>query len=93
MVDSFFHLIGLLFFDISLLYYYIIILILDHQQFSSFNLRWTLILYLSSEGINLSLSISSSFASELFCGEVFEDFVISPGILFLIKIPVGSAIF
>ena len=74
MVDLLYDLISLIFFDIPLLYYYIIILILDHQKFSSFNLRPSIILCLSSEGISLSLSISSSFVSELFFGEVVETF-------------------
>ena len=43
--------------------------------------------------IYLSLSISSSFVSELFFGEVFETLVILSAILFQIKSPVASAIF
>ena len=48
---------------------------------------------LISEGINLPLSISSSFVSELFFGEVFETVVILSAILFRIKSPVASAVF
>ena len=68
---------SLLFFDIPLLYINFIF-ILDHQQIFVF------VTY-------LSLSISYSFVSELFCGEVFETLVISSAILFQIKIPVASA--
>ena len=92
MVDSLYHLISLLFFwySIIILYY---ILNLDRQWFSSFNFRSSIILSLSSEGINLSLSISSAFVSEFFFGEVFETFVILSEILFQIKSPVPSAVF
>ena len=76
MLDSLHHVITLLFFDIPLSYYRIILLILDDQWFPSFSLRSSIILRLSSEGINLSLSIPSSFVSELFVGEVLEIFVI-----------------
>ena len=52
-----------------------------------------IIFCLISEGINLPLSISSSFVSELFFGEVFETVVILSAILFRIKSPVASAVF
>ena len=61
MVNSLYHLIGLLFFDIPLLYFYIVIS----------DLISSLIFCLSSGDIYLSISISSSFPSELFFGEVF----------------------
>ena len=93
MVYLLYHLIGLLFFDVTLWYYIIIILIWDHRWFSSFNLRSLIVLCLSSGGINLSLTICSSFASEWFFGEVFETFVILPAILSPIKSPVTSAVF
>ena len=69
-------------------HYYIIIL-----SFSSFNFRSSIVLYLSSGDIYLSLSISSSFVSELFFGEVFEAFVILSATLFSIKSPVAFAVF
>ena len=53
-----------------LLYYYInlrLSIINDFFYFGS-----SIVLCLSSEGMNLSLSISFSFASESFCGEVLE---------------------
>ena len=53
----------------------------------------SIILCLSSEGINLSLSISSSFVSELFFGEVFETLVILSAILFPIKSQVAYSVF
>ena len=40
-----------------------------------------------------SLSISSWFISELFCGEVLETLVILSAILFAVKSPVVSAVF
>ena len=82
MVDSLYHLIGLFFFNIPLLYCYII-----------FNLRSSIILCLSSKFINLSLSISSSFVFELFCGVIFETVVILSAILLPIQSPVASAVF
>ena len=45
-----------------------------------------------SEGINIFLSISSSFVSELFLGEVFGTFVILPAILLPVKSLVASAV-
>ena len=42
---------------------------------------------LSSGVINLSPSISSSFVTELFCGEVFVTLVILSATLFPIKSP------
>ena len=55
----------LLFFDISLLYYYI-------------NLRSSIIFCLFSEDVYLSLgiSVSLSIVSEVFCGKSFEVLVI-----------------
>ena len=76
-----------------MLLHYITTLILDHQQFSVFNLRSLIILCLSSEGINLSLITSSSFVFELFCGKFFEALAILSAILFPIKSPVVSAVF
>ena len=52
-----------------------------------------MILRLFFGDISLSLSIFSSFVSELFCGEVFETLVILSAILFQIKSPVASAVF
>ena len=57
------------------------------------NLGSLIILCLSSEGIYPSLSVSSSFISEFFFGEVVETLVILPAILFLIKSAVSSAVF
>ena len=49
---------------------------------------------MSSGDIYFSVSISSSFVSELFCGEVLSNFiVILLAILFPIKSPVASAVF
>ena len=93
MVDSLHHLIGLLFFDIPLLHYINFILILELQQFYFFNLRSPIILSLIAGDIYLSLRSSSSFASELFCGKVFETLVILSAILFPNKSPVASAVF
>ena len=76
MVDSLYHLISLLFFDIPLLYYIIIfilhqrIIFNSFQKRPSFNLRLLIILCHISGVINLPLSIPS-FVSELFFGEVF----------------------
>ena len=58
-------------------------------QFFYFNSNFCL----SSGDIYLSLGISSSLVSELFCGEVFETLVILSAILFPIQSPVASAIF
>ena len=52
-----------------------------------------IILCLSSGGINLSISISFSFVSELSFGEVFETFVILSAILLPIKSPIASGVF
>ena len=71
----------------------IIILILDYQKFYSFNLRSSIIFCLSSGDIYLSLSISFSFASELFRGEVFETLLILSAILFPVKSLLASAVF
>ena len=70
-----------------------IILILDHQKFSFFNLRSSIILCLSSGDIYLSLNISSSFVSGLFFGEVYENLLNLLAILFPIKSPNTSAVF
>ena len=56
-------------------------------------LRLSIIFCLSFEGRNLSVSISSSFVSELFFREVFETLLILSAILFPIKSSVTSAIF
>ena len=53
----------------------------------------SIILCLSSEGINLSLSIYFSFASEFFFGEVFETFVTLSAILLAVKSPVAFDVF
>ena len=79
------YLANLLFLDIPLLCYYI-------------NLRSSIIFCLSSGDIYLSLGISSllslsTLISELFCGEVFENFVILTVILLLIKLLVIYAFF
>ena len=89
MVDFVHYLKSLLFFDISLLYYYI-------------TLRSSIIFCLFSGDIYLSLGISlsrpifyASFVtiSELFCGEVLETFVILSAILLPIEYPVASVVF
>ena len=83
MVDLMYCLTYLLFFDILLLYYYI-------------NLRSLIIFWLSSEYINLSLSIYLSFSfaipSELFYGEILETFVVLLVILSPIKSPAALAV-
>ena len=84
MVDLAYCLTNLLFFDIPLLYCYV-------------NLRSSIIFYLSSGDIYLSLgiSLSCSFAtvSELFCSKFFETFVILSRTLLPIRPPVASADF
>ena len=84
-----YYLTSLLLFDIPLLYCHI-------------NLASSIIFYLSSVDIYLSLDISLSnpiyfllfvTVSELFCGEIFETFVILSAILLPIKSPIASAIF
>ena len=64
------------------------------------NLRSSIIFYLSSGDIYLSLGISlwnpifsSSFVIELFCGEFVETLVTLSAILLPIKLPVESAVF
>ena len=59
------------------------------------NLESSIIVCLCSAERYLSLSITSSFVTipELFCGNVFETFVIHSAILFPIKSPVASAVF
>ena len=52
-----------------------------------------MILCLSSGYIYFSLSISSSFVSELFFGDVFDTLVILLAVLFPIKSPFTSAVF
>ena len=81
MVYLLYHVISLLFFDIPLLYYIIYYYI--NLRYYSFFCRY----------IYLSLSISSLFLTELFCGEVIETLVILSAILFPIKSPVASAVF
>ena len=51
-------------------------LILTHQQFSSFNLKPSIIFCLSSGDVYIYLSIFSSFVSELSFEDVFETLVI-----------------
>ena len=89
MVDLVYCLTSLLFFGIPILYYYI-------------NLRSLRIFCLFSGDIylsfgitlsNLIFSASLSTVSELFCGEVFETFVILSAILLAIKLPVASVFF
>ena len=82
MVNFAYCLTSLLFFDISLLYYYI-----------NLRLSWFLIDCFPSGEIYHSLGISSYFVtvSELFCGEVSETVVISSAILLPIKLPVAFA--
>ena len=72
-----------------MLYYYIN---LRSSVIYFFNLRSAIILCLSSEGISLSLGISSSFFSELFCGDVFETLAVLSEILFPIKMPAAFAV-
>ena len=78
MVDWVRYLINVLFFDITLLYYYI-------------NLRSSIIFCLSSGDLYVSLGIylSCSFVtlSELFCCKGSETFVILSGILLPMKSP------
>ena len=77
-----------------MLYYYINIRSTNNfQQIFSFNLRSLIILYLSSGAINISLSISSKFVSQLFFCEVFGALETLSAILFPIKLPVASAVF
>ena len=52
-----------------------------------------MVLCLSSGGIDLFINISSSFVSELTCGEFFDTFVILSAILLPIKSPFASAVF
>ena len=84
MVGSVYYLKDLLFFDIPLLYYYI-------------NLRSSIIFFLSTGDIYLSLDISllCSFltVSKLFFSDVLETFMILSAILLPVKSPVASAVF
>ena len=59
------------------------------------NLELSIIVCLCSAERYLSLSISFSFVTvpELFCGDIFETFVILSAVLFPIKSPVASAVF
>ena len=57
------------------------------------SLRSSIIFCLCSGNIYLSPSISSSFVSELFCGEVSEALVILSAILFPMKSAAASAVF
>ena len=76
MVDLMYCVTNLLFFDIPLLYYYII-------------LKSSMIFCLSSGDIYLSLGISLSYlfliVSELFCAKLFATFIILLTILLPIK--------
>ena len=77
-----------------MLYYYINIRSTNNfQQIFSFNLRSLIILYLSSGAINISLSISSKFVSQLFFCKVFGALETLSAVLFPIKLPVASAVF
>ena len=84
MVDLVYYLTNLSFFDIPLLYCYI-------------NLRSSIIFYLSSEDIYISIGISFScsfvIVSELFGGEILESFVILLAILLPVKSPAGCVFF
>ena len=85
MVNLVYCLTNSLFFDIPLLYYYV-------------NVRSLGVCYLISWDIHLSLSspifcFSFITVPELFCGKVFETFMILSAILFLIKSPFISAAF
>ena len=73
-------------YSIILLYYYILLCQ------SSFNFRSSTAFFLSFGYIHFFLR-TSSFVSELFCGEVFKTLAILSAILFLIKSPVASAVF
>ena len=53
----------------------------------------SIIFYLSFGDMHISLSTSSSFVSEFFCGGVFETLVVLLAILFPIKLPVACATF
>ena len=50
-------------------------------------------LFISSGDIYLSLSISSSFVTELCFGEVYETLVILSAILLPVKSPIASLVF
>ena len=78
MINLVYRLASLLFFDITLLYYYN-------------NLSSSLIFCLCSGDMFLSPSFVT--VSELFCGEVFKTFIILSAILLLIKSPVVSPVF
>ena len=82
MVGLMYCLTSLLLLDIPLLYYYI-------------NLSSSIICCLPSGDIYLFLGISVllSTASEIFCGNSFEAFIILFAILLPIKSPVASAVF
>ena len=82
MVDLVYFITSLLFFDISLLYYYIIP-------------RSSIIFCVFYGDIYLSLGISLSnpVFSASFCDEVLKTFVILSAILLPIKSPVASAVF
>ena len=99
---------SLLFFDVSLLYiiiyyhyfiiyyYYILSLSLSYITviyYHYINLRSLKFCCLCSEDIYLCLIVSSSFVSELFCSETFDNLVILSAILFPIKSPVASTVF
>ena len=94
MIDSLYHLICLLFLDTPLLYYIILFIrILDHQYFSSFNLRSSVILCLSAVII---ISFSKYFFFICFWIILwwsFWDFVNLSLILFRIRSPILFAHF
>ena len=85
MVDLVYYLANLIFFDVTLLYYYN-------------NLRSSINFCHSSGDLKLSLGISlfsCSFVivSELFCSEFPEAFIFLLAILLTVKPPAASAIF
>ena len=76
----------------DLLHHLILLIPLLYEIILFINLRSSKIFCLSSKDIYLSLS-SSSFVTELFCGEVFETFANLSAILLSIKSTAASAIF
>ena len=87
-VVSLVYFIGLLFFDIPLLCYLILLLLLLY--WSSFNLRSSIIFCVSSGDIYFPLR-TSSFVSKLLCSEVFDSLLNLLAILYPIKSPVAFA--
>ena len=88
-VVSLVYFIGLLFFDIPLLCYLILLLLLL-LYWSSFNLRSLIIFCLSSGDIYFPLRISS-FVSKLLCSKVFDSLLNLLAILYPIKSPIAFA--